>query len=64
MPTDWFQPPSASNPSVRQRIPGQDVLKLLYRKLPINQCSGSMTFLYGYGFADPYRWVMDPDQAF
>ncbi len=28
------------------------------------QCSGSVTFWYGSGSADPYFWLADPDPAF
>jgi hypothetical protein len=45
MPTDCVLPPGANTPSVRQRIPGQDVLNILYKKLPINQFCGSHDIL-------------------
>jgi hypothetical protein len=31
--------------------------------IPENQCCGSVTFWYGFGSADPYHWLTDPDSA-
>jgi hypothetical protein len=33
------------------------------REFCFTQCSGSMTFWYGYESADLYLWLTDPDPA-